>query len=117
MYKDMMSSTVQPLHLKIWLKTVSRTSEVLHQAGCDKSLLQVFMVPGSSFMNLLAGSLYGTSIAVPFIAVASTVGSSGSFWLSKLLLKVSLSSAPCPPCLMCLHKCAAFHTLCDVLPM
>ena len=57
------------------------------------ALPQVFMVPGSSFMNVLAGSLYGTPIAVPFIAVASTVGSSGSFWLSKLLLKVSRGHA------------------------
>ncbi|CAK0785972.1 hypothetical protein CVIRNUC_009185 [Coccomyxa viridis] len=49
--------------------------------------MQVFMVPGCSFMNVLAGSLYGVPIAVPFIALASTLGSSGSFWLSKLLLK------------------------------
>ena len=39
-------------------------------------------------MNVLAGSLYGMPIAVPFIALASTLGSSGSFWLSKFLLKV-----------------------------
>ena len=50
-------------------------------------VMQVFMVPGSSFMNVLAGSLYGAPVAVPFIALASTVGSSGSFWLSRLLLK------------------------------
>ena len=46
------------------------------------------MVPGCSFMNVLAGSLYGVPVAVPFIALASTLGSSGSFWLSKFLLKV-----------------------------
>ena len=82
-------------------------SECLLQAGLDKALLQVFMVPGSSFMNVLAGSLYGTPVAVPFIAVASTVGSSGSFWLSKLLLKVCLSSAAWHLCLLCLHRRAA----------
>ena len=53
-----------------------------------QSPVQVFMVPGCSFMNVLAGSLYGVPIAVPFIALASTLGSSGSFWLSKFLLKV-----------------------------
>ena len=52
------------------------------------------MVPGCSFMNVLAGSLYGVPIAVPFIALASTLGSSGSFWLSKFLLKVQYSSSP-----------------------
>ena len=55
-------------------------------------------------MNVLAGSLYGTPIAVPFIAVASTVGSSGSFWLSRLLLKVTLSMAT-------LHQ----HCICQIM--
>ena len=77
------------------------------QAHADLVLLQVFMVPGSSFMNVLAGSLYGTPVAVPFIAVASTVGSSGSFWLSKLLLKVLFSSTAHPLGTCCACKAEA----------
>lgn len=49
---------------------------------------QVFMMPGSSFMNVLAGSLYGTTAAVPLVAFLSTAGSSGSYWLSRLVVKV-----------------------------
>jgi hypothetical protein len=46
------------------------------------------MMPGSSFMNVLAGSLYGTTVAVPLVAFLSTTGSSGSYWLSRLVVKV-----------------------------
>lgn len=46
------------------------------------------MMPGSSFMNVLAGSLYGSATAVPMIALLSTAGSSGSYWLSRLVVKV-----------------------------
>ncbi|EIE18579.1 snare associated Golgi protein, partial [Coccomyxa subellipsoidea C-169] len=48
---------------------------------------QVFMMPGSSFMNVLAGSLYGSATAVPMIALLSTAGSCGSYWLSRLVVK------------------------------
>lgn len=73
-------------------------------------------------MNVLAGSLYGTPIAVPFIAVASTVGSSGSFWLSKLLLKVSQSQAVFLLLLRCLHRWYSLsiyelHGLAHVMPL
>lgn len=49
------------------------------------------MMPGSSFMNVLAGSLYGSATAVPMIALLSTAGSSGSYWLSRLVVKVRAS--------------------------
>ena len=52
------------------------------------AISQVFMMPGSSFLNLLAGSLYGTAVALPLIALLSTVGASGSYWLSRLVVKV-----------------------------
>ena len=39
-------------------------------------------------MNVLAGSLYGSAAAVPMIALLSTAGSSGSYWLSRLVVKV-----------------------------
>ena len=48
------------------------------------------MMPGSSFLNVLAGSLFGTAAAIPLVAVISTVGASGSYLLSRLVVKVSL---------------------------
>lgn len=39
-------------------------------------------------MNVLAGSLYGSATAVPLVALLSTAGSSGSYWLSRLVVKV-----------------------------
>lgn len=46
------------------------------------------MMPGCSFLNMLAGSLYGTAAAFPLVALLSTVGASGSYWLSRLVVKV-----------------------------
>jgi hypothetical protein len=57
-----------------------------------KWVSQVFMMPGSSFLNVLAGSLLGTATAVPLVAVISTLGASGSYLLSRLVVKV------CCPC-------------------
>ena len=45
-------------------------------------------------MNVLAGSLYGSATAVPMIALLSTAGSSGSYWLSRLVVKVGRPLAP-----------------------
>ncbi len=54
------------------------------------------MMPGSSFMNVLAGSLYGSATAVPMIALLSTAGSCGSYWLSRLVVKVRTAPFPLP---------------------
>ena len=52
--------------------------------------MQVFMMPGAIFINVLAGSLYG--LWGPFIVIAgvSTLGASLNYWLSRLVVKVSL---------------------------
>ncbi|CAL8466066.1 g5602 [Coccomyxa elongata] len=78
------------------LRAVRRTL-ALYQKACPGQIavllltfylfLQVFMMPGSSFMNVLAGSLYGSATAVPMVALLSTAGSSGSYWLSRLVVK------------------------------
>jgi len=66
---------------------------------------QVFMMPGSSFMNVLAGSLYGSATAVPLVALLSTAGSSGSYWLSRLVVKVH--NLPMKACCQPLTVCSA----------
>lgn len=71
-------------------------------------LMQVFMMPGSSFLNVLAGSLLGTATAIPVVAVISTLGASGSYLLSRLVVKVlPLTKNPpkiTPRCLfICMH--------------
>ena len=68
--------------------------------------MQGFMMPGSSFMNVLAGSLYGAATAVPMIALLSTAGSSGNYWLSRLVVKVGRPLTSLPPIQQaCLDPC------------
>ena len=52
------------------------------------------MMPGSSFLNVLAGSLLGTAAAGPVVAVVSTLGASGSYLLSRLVVRVRPADPP-----------------------
>ena len=51
--------------------------------------MQVLMLPGAFFINVLAGSLYG--LWGPFIVIAgvSTLGASLNYWLSWRVVKVT----------------------------
>lgn len=60
--------------------------------------VQVFMIPGAMFINVLAGSLYGLWGTFCVIACVSTLGAGLNYWLARLLVRVTLCSG-------CLHMC------------
>ncbi|XAR70650.1 hypothetical protein NMG60_11027568 [Bertholletia excelsa] len=47
--------------------------------------MQTFMIPGTIFMSLLAGSLFGVFKGVALVVFAATAGASSCFFLSKLI--------------------------------
>ncbi|KAI4303326.1 hypothetical protein MLD38_038972 [Melastoma candidum] len=47
--------------------------------------MQTFMIPGTVFMSLLAGSLFGVFKGVVLVVFAATAGASSCFFLSKLI--------------------------------
>eukprot|EP01024_Parvocaulis_polyphysoides_P033184 TRINITY_DN29570_c0_g1_i6.p2 TRINITY_DN29570_c0_g1~~TRINITY_DN29570_c0_g1_i6.p2 ORF type:complete len:186 (-),score=29.17 TRINITY_DN29570_c0_g1_i6:617-1174(-) len=53
--------------------------------------MQVFLIPGSALLNLLAGSLLPILAALPLVTVLMTTGCTLSFLLSRALLTNTLS--------------------------
>ncbi|KAL4443962.1 hypothetical protein ABPG75_011699 [Micractinium tetrahymenae] len=49
--------------------------------------LQAFMMPGSIFINVLAGSMYPLPVATAFAAVVDCCGAAVNYWLSRWLLR------------------------------
>lgn len=47
--------------------------------------MQTFMIPGTVFMSLLAGSLFGVFKGVALVVFTATAGASSCFFLSKLI--------------------------------
>ncbi|EPS65624.1 hypothetical protein M569_09150 [Genlisea aurea] len=47
--------------------------------------MQTFMIPGTIFMSLLAGSLFGVFNGVALVVFAATAGASSCFFLSKII--------------------------------
>ncbi|KAK1284854.1 putative membrane protein [Acorus calamus] len=47
--------------------------------------MQTFMIPGTIFMSLLAGSLFGVFKGVTLVVFAATAGASSCYFLSKLI--------------------------------
>lgn len=47
--------------------------------------MQTFMIPGTVFMSLLAGSLFGVLKGVALVVFAATAGASSCYFLSKLI--------------------------------
>lgn len=54
---------------------------------CCYLFLQVFMIPGAIFINVLAGSLFGLWGSFALIACVSTVGAGTNYWLARLLVR------------------------------
>lgn len=54
---------------------------------CVYVFLQAFIIPGSIFLNILAGSLYGFYKALILVLVLATIGSAVCYMLSYLILK------------------------------
>ncbi|KAK8916176.1 hypothetical protein KSP39_PZI022645 [Platanthera zijinensis] len=49
--------------------------------------MQTFMIPGTIFMSLLAGALFGVFQGVALVVFAATAGASSCYFLSKLIGK------------------------------
>ena len=49
--------------------------------------MQTFMIPGTIFMSLLAGALFGQLGGLALVIFAATAGSSSCYFLSKLVGK------------------------------
>lgn len=47
--------------------------------------MQTFMIPGTVFMSLLAGSLFGVFKGVVLVVSTATAGASSCYFLSKLI--------------------------------
>lgn len=47
--------------------------------------MQTFMIPGTIFMSLLAGALFGIARGVILVVIAATAGASSCYFLSKLI--------------------------------
>lgn len=47
--------------------------------------MQTFMIPGTVFMSLLAGSLFGVFKGVALVVFTATAGASSCYFLSKLI--------------------------------
>ncbi|KAL9995292.1 putative SNARE associated golgi family protein [Helianthus debilis subsp. tardiflorus] len=54
--------------------------------------MQTFMIPGTVFMSLLAGSLFGVLRGVTLVVFAATAGASSCYFLSKLIGRPLISS-------------------------
>nr|GEY47475.1 uncharacterized membrane protein At4g09580-like [Tanacetum cinerariifolium] len=54
--------------------------------------MQTFMIPGTVFMSLLAGSLFGVLRGVALVVFAATAGASSCYFLSKLIGRPLISS-------------------------
>ncbi|KAL8210016.1 hypothetical protein R6Q57_006748 [Mikania cordata] len=54
--------------------------------------MQTFMIPGTVFMSLLAGSLFGVLRGVSLVVFAATAGASSCYFLSNLIGRPLISS-------------------------
>jgi len=53
-------------------------------------LKQTFSIPGSALLNLLAGDLFGFSVAFPLVCLLTTMGASCCYWLSYTVGKSAI---------------------------
>jgi len=49
--------------------------------------MQTFMIPGTIFMSLLAGALFGQLRGLALVVFAATAGASSCYFLSKMIGK------------------------------
>ncbi|XP_043696208.1 uncharacterized membrane protein At4g09580 [Telopea speciosissima] len=72
-------------HLEIY--TSDYTVQVLVGYLTVYIFMQTFMIPGTVFMSLLAGALFGVVKGVALVVFAATAGASSCYFLSKLIGK------------------------------
>ncbi|KAL8141758.1 hypothetical protein V2J09_014790 [Rumex salicifolius] len=70
-------------HLEIY--TSDYTAQVLIGYFVVYIFMQTFMIPGTIFMSLLAGALFGVFKGMILVVSAATAGASSCFFLSKLI--------------------------------
>ncbi|WOG90084.1 hypothetical protein DCAR_0209325 [Daucus carota subsp. sativus] len=61
------------------------TAQVLAGYCMVYIVMQTFMIPGTIFLSLLAGSLFGVSRGVALVVFNATAGASSCYFLSKLI--------------------------------
>ncbi|XP_022717687.1 uncharacterized membrane protein At4g09580-like [Durio zibethinus] len=70
-------------HLEIY--TSDYTMQVLVGYCVVYIFMQTFMIPGTVFMSLLAGALFGVLKGVALVVFTATAGASSCYFLSKLI--------------------------------
>ncbi|MBA0830662.1 hypothetical protein Goarm_015180 [Gossypium armourianum] len=70
-------------HLEIY--TSDYTLQVLVGYCAVYIFMQTFMIPGTVFMSLLAGALFGVVKGVALVVITATAGASSCYFLSKLV--------------------------------
>ncbi|PKA55712.1 putative membrane protein [Apostasia shenzhenica] len=87
--------TIEELQiLRVHLESYSSdyTMQVLVGYCTVYIFMQTFMIPGTIFMSLLAGALFGVFGGVALVVFAATAGASSCFFLSKLIGRPLASS-------------------------
>ncbi|KAG5134539.1 hypothetical protein JHK82_025727 [Glycine max] len=72
--------------------TSDYTAQVLVGYCVVYIFMQTFMIPGTVFMSLLAGALFGVFKGVALVVFTATAGASSCYFLSKLIGRPILSS-------------------------
>jgi len=70
-------------HLETY--TSDYTAQVLVGYCVVYIFMQTFMIPGTVFMSLLAGALFGVFKGVALVVFTATAGASSCYFLSKLI--------------------------------
>lgn len=72
--------------------TSDYTAQVLVGYCVVYIFMQTFMIPGTVFMSLLAGALFGVFKGVALVVFTATAGASSCYFLSKMIGRPLLSS-------------------------
>jgi len=72
--------------------TSDYTAQVLVGYCMVYIFMQTFMIPGTVFMSLLAGALFGVFKGVALVVFTATAGASSCYFLSKMIGRPILSS-------------------------
>nr|GMD76225.1 uncharacterized membrane protein At4g09580 [Ipomoea batatas] len=76
---------IQMLRDQLGSYTSDYTLQVLVGYCVVYIFMQTFMIPGTIFMSLLAGALFGVFKGVALVVFAATAGASSCYFLSKLI--------------------------------
>ncbi|KAE9596931.1 hypothetical protein Lal_00007792 [Lupinus albus] len=83
---------LQLLRDNLEIYTSDYTAQVLVGYCVVYIFMQTFMIPGTVFMSLLAGALFGVFKGVALVVFTATAGASSCYFLSKIIGRPLLSS-------------------------